>query len=229
VRHSLNANYVWEVPIKAMLHGHGSDYLGMGWQIAGTIFARTAFPYTVIDYRNLTGNNFFGTVYAVPVSPLGAQPPCGKGAAVPAAPHPCQPPQVLADGTPSPGALFVQSTCETGFNMGTLPGPAGPCSGPAVSFAQGRNHFRAASYFNTDLTILKNTKIPGWENAVLGIGFQFFNVFNHPNFATPDNVTSDGTFGQIFVTSQPPTSILGSGLGGDSSARMIQLKVQLKF
>jgi hypothetical protein len=38
----------------------------------------------VIDYAetgNLAGNNFFGTVYAVPVSPLGSQEPCGKGAA----------------------------------------------------------------------------------------------------------------------------------------------------
>jgi len=222
--------------VKAMLHGHGSDSLVSGWQVSGTLFARSAFPYTVIDYKetgNLAGNNFFGTVYAVPVGPLGPPSSCGKGAAIPAAPNPCQAPQslVLADGTtiPNPNALFVQSGCETGFNTGTLPGPAGACSGPAVSFAQGRNRFRAAPYFNTDLTILKNTKIPGWENAVLGIGFQFFNVFNHPNFATPDNATSDETFGQIIVTSQPPTSILGSGLGGDSSARMIQLKVQLKF
>jgi hypothetical protein len=236
VRHYLNANYIWEIPVKAMLHGYGSDSLVSGWEVSGTIFARTAFPYTVIDFAqtaDLAGNNFFGTVYAAPVGPLGPQAPCGKGAAVPAAAHPCQPPQVLvlADGTtiPNPNALFVQSGCETGFNMGTLPGPAGPCSGPAVSFAQGRNRFRAVHYFNTDLTILKNTKIPGWENAVLGIGFQFFNVFNHPNFATPDNATEDGTFGQLLFTSQPPTSILGSGLGGDSSARMIQLKVQLKF
>ena len=152
-----------------MLHGYGSDSLVSGWEVSGTIFARTAFPYTVIDFAqtaDLAGNNFFGTVYAAPVGPLGPQAPCGKGAAVPAAAHPCQPPQVLvlADGTtiPNPNALFVQSGCETGFNMGTLPGPAGPCSGPAVSFAQGRNRFRAVHYFNTDLTLLKNTKIPGW-------------------------------------------------------------------
>ena len=94
---------------------------------------------------------------------------------------------------------------------------------------QGRNRFRGASYFNTDLTIVKNTKIPHWENAVLGIGFQFFNVFNRPNFLSPDNALSDGTFGQITFMAQPPTSILGSFLGGDSSARMIQLKAQLRF
>ena len=232
-RHSLNANYVWEVPVKEMLHGHGSDYLVRGWQVSGTIFARSPFPYTVIDYaetKSLVGNNFYGTVYAVPVGPLGPQMSCGHGAAIPAAPQPCLPPQVLNDGvTPNPNALFVQSTCETSFNMGALPGPAGPCSGPVVSFAQGRNRFRGASYFNTDLTIVKNTKIPHWENAVLGIGFQFFNVFNHPNFLSPDNILSDGTFGQITFMAQPPTSILGSFLGGDSSARMIQLKAQLRF
>jgi hypothetical protein len=50
VRHSLNANYVWEVPVKAALRGRGSDYLVKGWQVSGTIFARTGFPYTVFDF-----------------------------------------------------------------------------------------------------------------------------------------------------------------------------------
>ena len=66
----------------------------------------------------------------------------------------------------------------------------------------------------------------GWENAVMGIGFQFFNFFNHPNFAPWDNFMSDSTFGQIAgFLSQPPTGILGGG----SNARVIQLKVQLRF
>ena len=30
VRHSINANYVWELPIKEALRGHGPDYLGEG-------------------------------------------------------------------------------------------------------------------------------------------------------------------------------------------------------
>ena len=45
---------------------------------------------------------------------------------------------------------------------------------------------------------MKNTKIPRWENGVLTIGFQFFNLFNHANFGFPDNWSSDRTFGQIF-------------------------------
>ena len=76
---------------------------------------------------------------------------------------------------------------------------------------------------------MKNTKIPHWENATLGIGLQFFNFFNHPNFGGPDNFSSDPSFGQIFQMQSPPTGILGAGLGGDASPRNIQLKLQLQF
>ena len=232
VRHSFNANYIWEVPIKEALRAHGPDYLVNGWQLSGTIFARTGFPYTVIDNAetgNLVNNNFFGTVYSVPVAPLGPAGPCGRGAVIPASPVPCQPPEVLADGSPNPGAFFVQTGCETGFNTGNLPGPKGPCSGPLVTFAQGRNRFRGPNYFNTDFAIMKNTKIPRWETAELGIGFQFFNFFNHPNFGFPDNYSSDSGFGQIFYPEQAPTSILGSGQNADVAPRMIQVRAQLRF
>jgi hypothetical protein len=236
VRHSFNANYVWELPVKAALGGRGPEYLVKGWQISGTIFARTGFPYTVFDHAesgNLQQNNYFGAIYSVPIGPLPAASSCAEGAAVPLAPHPCQPPQfqVLADGSTmsNPSAQFVQAGCETGFNRGNLPGPSGPCSGPAVSFVQGRNRFRGPGYFNTDLAIMKNTKLHGWESATLGIGFQFYNLFNHPNFGFPDNWSSDAAFGQIFYLEQSPTSILGSGLGGDAAPRMIQLKAQLQF
>jgi hypothetical protein len=235
VRHSFNASYVWELPVKAALGGHGPDSLVKGWQISGTIFARTGFPYTVFDFAESSGlasNNYFGLLYAVPVGPLGLGKSCGERAVFPLAPNPCQTPQVLANGngsTPNPNAHFVQSGCETGFNVGTLPAASGVCDGPTVHFAQGRNHFRGPSYFNTDFTIVKNTKLPGWEKGVLGIGFQFFNFFNHPNFGFPDNFTSSQIFGQIAYLEQPPTSILGAGRGGDASARMIQLKVQLQF
>ena len=241
VRHSLNGNYVWELPVKAALGGHGPDFLVKEWQVSGTIFWRTGFPYTAFDLAEsfrLHQNNYFGVIYSVPTGPLGPGSSCGRGAAVTSLVHPCQPEQfsVQQDGSlvPNPAARFVQSGCETGFNSGRLGAPGrlgtpGVCDGRAVSFAQHRNSFRGPGYFNTDFAIMKNTKIPRWENASLGIGFQFFNVLNHPNFGFPDNWSSDALFGQIFYLQQPPTGILGSGLGGDAAPRMIQIKVQLQF
>jgi hypothetical protein len=232
VRHSVNGNYVWEVPFKKLLRGHGPDPLAQGWQVSGTVIARTGFPFTVFDYGEsggLVNDNIFGPIYAVPVGPIGPQGSCGKGAVEPSAPHPCLPPQVQQDGSPSPGALFVQSGCETGFNTGNLPGPNGPCSGPSVTFAQGRNRFRGPEYVTTDLAIMKSTTIPHWEHGVFTMGFQFFNLFNHPNFGFPDSSISDTTFARIFYQEQPPTSVLGSGLNANVSGRMIQVKAQLRF
>ncbi|MGA7849318.1 MAG: carboxypeptidase regulatory-like domain-containing protein [Terriglobales bacterium] len=229
-RHSVNGSYVWEVPFKQVL-GRGSEAIVKGWQVSGTVIARTGFPYTVIDYGetgNLVVDNVFNPVYAVPVGPIGPQASCGEGAVIPAAPHPCLPAQVLPDGSLNPGALFVQTGCETGFNTGNL-GASGVCNGPLVTFAQGRNRFRGPGYVTTDLAIMKSTPLPHWENSVFGVGFQFFNLFNHPNFGFPDNSISDTTFGRIFYQTRPPTSVLGSGANTNVSARMIQVKAQLRF
>jgi hypothetical protein len=232
VRHSMNANYIWELPLKSMLRGHGPNALLSGWQVSGTVFARTGFPYTVFDAAklgNLQQNNYFGSIYAVPVRPLPKGPGCGRDAAVEWNVHPCLPLQFSLQpdnsSLPNPNALFVQSGCETSFNSGHLWSATDPCGGRLVSFAQGRNRFRGPSYFNTDLTVMKNTKIPRWDSGTLALGVQFFNVLNHPNFGMPDNWSSDPTLGLIFWGDAPPTGILGAGMG----VRNIQLKAELRF
>jgi hypothetical protein len=136
---------------------------------------------------------------------------------------------VLHNGDPNPAARFVQPGCETGFNTGNLPNPKDPCGGSQVSFVQGRNRFRGPGYLDSDFAVMKNTKISGRENLELGIGPQFFNVFNYPNFGMPDHSTSVSTFGMLAYTNSPPTSLLGSGLAGDYVGRMIQWKVQLQL
>ena len=233
VRHSLNANYVWELPLKPLLRGHAPNVLLNGWQISGTVFARTGFPYTVFDMAlsgNLQQNNYFGEIYAVPARPLPKSSGCGRSAAFSLHLRSCLPPQFIQNddaATPSPNALFVQATCETSFNAGRLPSASDPCGGPLVSFSQGRNRFRGPAYVDTDFALMKVTRIPTWDNGTLALGLQFFNVLNHPNFGTPDNWSSDPTFGLIFYGEQAPTGILGTGNNG--SARMIQLRAELKF
>ena len=68
----------------------------------------------------------------------------------------------------------------------------------------------------------------------LRIDGQFFNVFNHPNFGLPcwcyagipgKPATQTG-FGALTSTTSPPTGLLGVGLGGDSSPRMIAFQAQ---
>jgi hypothetical protein len=237
VRHSMNANYVWELPLKSLLQGHGPNALLKGWQVSGTFFARTGFPYTVFDFAksgSLQQNNYFGVIYSVPVGPLPKGSTCVRVAAFGAELPSCLPPQFFVQPDDStvanPNALFIQATCETGFNTGHLPSATDPtdlCGGPLVSFAQGRNRFRSPSYFNADLAIMKSTPIPGWEGGSLALGFQFFNVLNHPNFGTPVDASSDPAYGLIVYGEQVPTGILGSGNNG--SGRMVQLKAELRF
>jgi hypothetical protein len=59
---------------------------------------------------------------------------------------------------------------------------------------------------------------------------------NHPNFALPSVVSGipgkPGTqtgFGAITSTTSPPTGLLGVGLGGDNSPRMVALQMRLQF
>jgi hypothetical protein len=233
VRHSFNASYVWEVPLKRVFGDTRWDSLLSEWQVAGTIFGHSGFPYTAYDQvtsfaLTSSGFDYFGELLAVPSGSMTTGIPCGASAAHPSGGHPCLPPQALPNGSPNPNAAFVQAGCETGFNKGNLPGPSGPCSGPAVSIAQGRNRFRGPGYFNTDLTVMKDTKLP-YREATLGIGLEFYNLLNHPNFGLPGADVSNPSLGQILYMSQPPTTVLGAGSGVNASARMIRIKAEFKF
>ena len=98
-----------------------------------------------------------------------------------------------------------------------------------------RNGFRGPDFFWSDFYITK--WFPITEHVKLRFDAQFFNVFNHPNFALPGNTLSGipgnpGTqtgFGALTYTTSPPTGLLGVGLGGDSSPRMIAFQAHLEF
>jgi hypothetical protein len=201
VRHTVNANYVLQLPIRRMLGGHGFAALVDGWQVAGTVFYHTGLPFTVIDGQEsgaLAANNYPGTIYPEIIGPVNTN--CTSAATT----TPC-----------FTNASFVPAGSERSFSTGL------------------RNRFRGPGYSDADFNVSKSTSIPHWERGKLGIGFQFYNVFNHPNFFTPTNVLNPaGTqsqFGLITSAASGPTSILGSGLGGDSSPRIIQLKAQISF
>ena len=209
-RHSLNANYVWELPVRKALRGHGYNALVDGWQVSGALFYRTGFPFSVIDPSDSGSNNYGGTILPNPTAAISNVNCNSEAHAGSTATSKCAFaggfPQFLCAGVPCNGGS------ENTFGVTGL-----------------KNAFRGPSYFDTDFSFTKKTKIPRWERGEFQIGLQFFNVFNHPNFNLPVNSVLSNNFGTLQSEVNPPTSILGSFLGGDASPRLIQLKAQLVF
>jgi hypothetical protein len=206
-RHYLSANYVYEVP-------KGPTVALKGWQLSGTLFARSGLPYSVENtgaVNILGGYNYQSAAlanYAGPSSTPGCSGPSSTLAG-PCLSSSLFPDLVAASATGGPSVGQAQ------LNSGTM--------------NQRRNQFVGPRYFDTDMTIMKYTMIPHWESAKLGVGAQFFNLFNHPNFQSPVNDINSGNFGHVLDTTNTPTSILGSALGGDASPRLVQLTVKLNF
>lgn len=199
-RHYFSANYVWELPYR-----RGPALLLKGWRVAGTVFTRSGFPYTVFDSSatNLLSQFNYGAN--------------GFGFGSP----------VYANflGTTYPGCSSPRRACldESEFSSPVA-------QAPYTYGAQRRNQFYGPGFFDTDLTLMKEAKIPGWEGGRFGVGASFFNLFNHPNFDQPNtDIGTPSTFGQITETISTPTSILGAGLSGSTAPRLIQLTARITF
>ena len=106
--------------------------------------------------------------------------------------------------------------------------PTGPYLNPAT-FAQpaagtygnlGRNVFSGPGLNNFDMSLVKSQQIGG--DRLLRLRAEFFNVWNHPNFANPST-----TFGSGFrLTSTPDSS---NPYFGNGSPRNVQLVAELEF
>jgi hypothetical protein len=90
-----------------------------------------------------------------------------------------------------------------------------------------RNQFRGPGFFDSDLSVNKNFKIT--ERMAFGIGANLYNVFNHPNFASPVDTYGAGNFGQVLQTTAPPTGPYGAFFTGLPGGRIIQFQGKLVF
>jgi len=99
----------------------------------------------------------------------------------------------------------------------------------------GRNALRGPDFIWSDFYITK--RFPVTERLQMRLDVQFFNLFNHPNFGLPSIVlagvsgkpSTQTGFAALTYTTSPPTGLLGVGLGGDSSPRMIAIQARLEF
>jgi hypothetical protein len=64
----------------------------------------------------------------------------------------------------------------------------------------GRNVFRGPSFWQWDLGVNKNFRLPFRETTALQFRSEFFNVLNHTNFGLPDQNINDTAFGTIRST-----------------------------
>ena len=65
----------------------------------------------------------------------------------------------------------------------------------------GRGLIYGPHLFSTDLNAGKRFALPWREGMNIEFRAEFFNVFNHPNFAAPDVNLGDASFGKVTGTS----------------------------
>jgi hypothetical protein len=221
IRDNLNAQYVYQLPIK--VRNQELAHALNGWQISGTMFWHSGVPFSVLS---------------TPYSANGDGIVQGSGpqfaSVVPGVPlyehHPI--PGVTQPGT-------IQWLNPNAFVSAVDPSTGQCFGGDDPQHCQfgdlGRNALRGPDFLWNDFYLTK--WFPVTERVKLRFEAQFFNVFNHPNFGLPSMVlagipgkpSTQTGFGALTYTTSPPTGLLGVGLGGDSSPRMIAFQARLEF
>ena len=221
IRHNLNAQYVYQLPVRVRNHTLG--YALNGWQISGTAFWHSGVPFSVLSTPySANGNGIVqgsGPQFASVVPGVALYQH-----------HPVQ--AVTQPGT-------IQWLNPNAFASAVDPS-TGECNGgdnlQNCQFGDlGRNALRGPDFFWNDFYLTK--WFPVTEHVKLRLEAQFFNVFNHPNFGLPSMTlaglpgkpSTQTGFGALTYTTSPPTGLLGVGLGGDSSPRMIAFQARLEF
>jgi hypothetical protein len=221
IRHNLTGQYVYQLPVKVRSRSIG--YALNGWQLSGTAFWHSGVPFSILS-TPYSGNGEgivqgSGPQFAsiVPGVPLYDHHPI-PGVTQPGTIQWLNPDAFVSAVDPSTGA------CNGGDNPQN-------CQFGNLT----RNALRGPAFVWNDFYLTK--WFPVTEHLKLRFDAQFFNVFNHPNFGLPSMVlagipgklSTQTGFGALTYTTSPPTGLLGVGLGGDSSPRMIAFQLRLEF
>ena len=221
IRQNLSAQYVYQLPLKVKNKSLG--YALNNWQVSGTVFWHTGLPFSVFSTPysangdgivNGSGPQFANVVPGVPLYDHNSIP----GITQPGTVQWLNPNAFVSAVDPSTGKC-AGGDSPTNCQFGTL----------------GRNALRGPDFIWSDLYLSK--WFPLTEKVKLRFDVQFFNLFNHPNFALPSMVmagipgkpSTQTGFGALGYTTSPPTGLLGVGLGGDSTPRMIAFQSRIEF
>jgi carboxypeptidase family protein/TonB-dependent receptor-like protein len=193
IKHRFVVSYSYDLPFfKA------NRWIG-GWSLSGIVTAQSGVPFSIFDGGVDTNANGTFNDRGTYIGPSGlSHAYTGNGPA-------------NAGGYINP-ADFTDVTCPLSVNSGLW------CEGPGVGQLS-RNNLVGPKYVDVDLSVAKRFKIT--EGSGLTFQGSFFNLFNHPNFAIPDNNLADqgATFGQSIATFVP----------GQGGARVTQLALRFDF
>jgi hypothetical protein len=184
LRHQFSANYVWDLPVK--FSNHLLNNLVGGWQVAGTFFYRTGFPFSIEDGQqanafvpnNLTANGaFLANILYAPVV-----------------------------GIPTSfGASCATTTC---FSTSTF-------TTPTDFNAFARNAFRGPGYFNTDMNLKKTFALNERYRFTLGANFfNILNHPNFDNPVSNNLSSSFGMITTAAVSPTTPYGAFASAAEG---------------
>jgi hypothetical protein len=174
-----------------------------GWSISGITSAQTGQPFTVYN----TSADFSGFNQNADRPDVFASGP-------------------LSTNFNNPDSAFDISYFGCSKATGSL-----VCANPPTGRVgtSGRNQYYGPGLYNYDFTALKNFAMWG-DRTRLTFRADFFNLFNHTNFANPVHSMSSASFGQITGTvgSATATSV-GTTAGAFGGPRQIQLALRLTF
>jgi hypothetical protein len=228
VRHNVSAYGMYQVPFRsdrAILR----QIFG-GWSFSETAFLHSGLPFTVLSQPYLANGNGVFQANGPETIQFNAPEYANRVSGVP-----------LYRKTPYDGVTIAgtKQWLNPDAFVSVVDPTTGACTGgDSVQNCQfgnsGRNSVRGPQYVNSDIYITKT--FPIQEGIALRLDLQMFNAFNHPNFALPSEVEAGvpGTsvparFGTLESAISPPTGLLGVGLGGDGSPRMIAFQGRIEF
>jgi hypothetical protein len=243
--HVFTISYVYQLPTLRNASGW-VDKVVNGWAVQGVTVVQSGQPFSVIDFSGAAGSQYFAgddfiTNPLLPLLPgisaqkattggtdnnFPASGPFGAGVRMPYV-------NPNAFGIPflNPGQNGVPP-------CGPTAGGAPVCDTFETAFGPvGRNIFRAPFQTRFDFSIVKNFKVS--ERIALKFQADAFNIFNHPNFDTPNtNFTLNPCFspspcyltpGQVFGPGNPNTNNFGVIQQTVGSNRFLQLALHLSF
>jgi hypothetical protein len=178
VRHIVSANWLYALPF-----GKGRRFAGNASRFVDAVIGGWEVN-GIWTWR--TGYAFSTTTGSFPVGFVYDSPAVQTGSGVPLQAN------IHVDSTGT-----VQYFGDTAAALATMRNPVGGEIG-------NRNNLFGPHFWNIDMAVLKNFKMPWSEKQRLQFRWESYNLFNHPSFGLPSRNFNSGTFGRITSEESTP-------------------------